>query len=271
MSPVSSAEDDTEEIAVAHVRRLIDIVACTAFFGSSSAAGRSNTKQPNGTKHSDSIETEPFQLQEQSPRSENGSETSPKLKSKDPKVDVDISLYPPPRLGQFYDFFSFSHLMPPVQYIRRSNRPFLEDKTDDDFFQIDVRICSGKPTTIVASRKGFYPAGKHLLVNHTLVGLLQQISRVFDAAYKALTKAFTEHKNFGNLPYGFRANTWVVLPVVGDNPSVFPPFPMEDEIWGGNGGGQGRDSKHDKVQWARNFAILVAMPSQTEEERQIPR
>lgn len=24
--------------------------------------------------------------------------------------------------------------------IRRSNRPFLEDKTEDDFFQIDVRI-----------------------------------------------------------------------------------------------------------------------------------
>lgn len=24
--------------------------------------------------------------------------------------------------------------------IRRSNRPFLEDKTEDDFFKIDVRI-----------------------------------------------------------------------------------------------------------------------------------
>ncbi|CAI9761027.1 unnamed protein product [Fraxinus pennsylvanica] len=133
------------------------------------------------------------------------------------KVDaVAAMMYPPPRLGQFYDFFSFSHITPPVQYIRRSTRPFHEDKTDDDFFQIDVRICSGKPTTIVASRKGFYPSGKCILLSHSLVGLLQQISRIFDSAYKALTKAFTEHNKFGNLPYGFRANTWLVPPIVAE-------------------------------------------------------
>ncbi|WZZ83303.1 hypothetical protein YC2023_103875 [Brassica napus] len=34
------------------------------------------------------------------------------------------------------------------------------------------------------------------------------------AAYDALMKAFIEHNKFGNLPYGFRANTWVVPPVV---------------------------------------------------------
>ncbi|WZY88210.1 hypothetical protein YC2023_044945 [Brassica napus] len=33
-------------------------------------------------------------------------------------------------------------------------------------------------------------------------------------AYDALMKAFIEHNKFGNLPYGFRANTWVVPPVV---------------------------------------------------------
>ncbi|KAE8735453.1 hypothetical protein F3Y22_tig00000340pilonHSYRG00426 [Hibiscus syriacus] len=176
---------------------------------------------------------------------------------------------PPPRLGQFYDFFSFSHLTPPIQYIRRSNRPFLEDKTEDDFFQIDIRVCSGKPMTIVACRKGFYPAGKRPLLCHSLVTLLQQISRVFDAAYKSLMKAFTEHNKFGNLPYGFRANTWVVPPVVADNLSAFPPLPVEDENWGGNGGGQGRDDKQDNRHWAKEFAILAAMPCKTAEERQI--
>ena len=35
--------------------------------------------------------------------------------------------------------------------------------------------------TVVASQKGFYPAGKRLLLSHSLVGLLQQISRVFDS------------------------------------------------------------------------------------------
>lgn len=31
------------------------------------------------------------------------------------KGDTAVSMCPPPRLGQFYDFFSFSHLTPPVQ------------------------------------------------------------------------------------------------------------------------------------------------------------
>jgi len=48
-------------------------------------------------------------------------------------------------------------------------------------WHVQVRACSGKPTTIVASRKGFYPAGKRLLMTHALVPLLQQISRVFDS------------------------------------------------------------------------------------------
>ena len=74
---------------------------------------------------------------------------------------------------------------------------------------------------------------------------------------------------FGNLPYGFRANTWVVPPVVADNPSAFPPLPVEDENWGGNGGRQGRDGKHDNGQWAKEFAILAAMPCKTAEERQV--
>lgn len=74
---------------------------------------------------------------------------------------------------------------------------------------------------------------------------------------------------FGNLPYGFRSNTWVVPPVVADSPSVFPPLPTEDETWGGSGGGQGRDGKHDHRPWAKEFAILAAMPCKTAEERQV--
>ncbi|XVE94173.1 hypothetical protein REPUB_Repub01dG0259100 [Reevesia pubescens] len=254
-------EDYTEDLAIAHIRRLLDIVACTNSFGSPKPPGRTVPKEP-GSKESDASDNGPS----------HGTESSDNSKAKE-KIDAAaaaaVSMCPPPRLGQFYDFFSFSHLTPPIQYIRRSSRPFLEDKTEDDFFQIDVRVCSGKPMTIVASRKGFYPAGKRPLLCHSLVTLLQQISRVFEAAYKALMKAFTEHNKFGNLPYGFRVNTWVVPPVVADNPSAFPPLPVEDENWGGNGGGQGRDGKHDNRQWAKEFAILAAMPSKTAEERQM--
>ncbi|XP_059635933.1 protein REDUCED CHLOROPLAST COVERAGE 2 [Cornus florida] len=287
-------EDYREELAVAHIRRLLDIVACTTFFGVSSSSpkgtGRTSPKEPgpkDGEAGPDNAGCEAASKArggEKKPSSPTGGGQRGRHGVKSPKTevfgndvggesgekgDVAAAMCPPPRLGQFYDFFSFSHLTPPIQYIRRSTRPFLEDKTKDDFFQIDVRVCSGKPMTIVVSRQGFYPAGKHILLSHCLVGLLQEISRVFDSAYKALMKAFTEHNKFGNLPYGFRANTWVVPPVVANNPSLFPPLPVEDENWGGNGGGQGRDSKHDYRQWAKEFSILAAMPCKTAEERQI--
>lgn len=268
-------EDYTEEQAIAHVRRLLDIVACTTFFGSSKSGSRTSVKDP-GTKEAGSGESEAPGSDKNGTDSVSGAESKPKAAEKktcgnasDCAEKGGVSMCPPPRLGQFYDFFSFSHLNPPIQYIRRSTRPFLEDKLEDDFFQIDVKVTSGKPITIVASRKGFYPAGKYPLLCHSLVGLLQEISRPFDAAYKALMKAFTEHNKFGNLPYGFRANTWVVPPVVADNPSVFPLLPVEDENWGGNGGGQGGDGKNDNRQWAKDFAILAAMPCKTAEERQI--
>ncbi|GAY62758.1 hypothetical protein CUMW_220330 [Citrus unshiu] len=72
---------------------------------------------------------------------------------------------------------------------------------------------------------------------------------------------------FGNLPYGFRANTWLVPPSVAESPSNFPCLLAEDENWGGNGGGQGRDGEHDLRPWATEFAILARLPCKTEEER----
>ncbi|XP_047330018.1 protein REDUCED CHLOROPLAST COVERAGE 2 [Impatiens glandulifera] len=265
-------EDYTEEQAISHVRRLLDIVACTTSFGSSS----SKTASRPSHKESVSKDTDSSELEPGSDSSDVTTNAKPKTAAgvasagdAGDKGDIAAVLCPPPKLGQFYDFFSFSHLTSPIQYIRKSSRPFLEDRTQDDFFQIDVRVCTGKPTTIVASREGFYPAGKRSLLCHSLVGLLQQISRIFDAAYKALIKAFIDHNKFGNLPYGFRANTWVVPPMVSENPSIFPPLPVEDENWGGNGGGQGRDGKHDNRPWAKEFAILAAMPCKTADERQI--
>ncbi|KAL1548917.1 Protein REDUCED CHLOROPLAST COVERAGE 2 [Salvia divinorum] len=266
-------EEYTEWQAVDHIRRLLDIASCTTYFGDSLTSPRTGSK--TRTKKFGSPDSSSGSYDAASEFSPNPKCTvSPKSKSGKPEVSAvvtgpDSILYPPPRLGKFYDFFSFSHLTPPIQYIRRSSRPFLEEKTDEDLFQIDVRICTGKPTTIVASRKGFYPAGKRNLVSHSLAGLLKQISRTFYSAFKALMTAFTEHNKFGNLPYGFRANTWLVPSVVSENPSIFPPLPIEDESWGGNGGGQGRDGKHDYRPWAKELAILAAMPSKTSEERQL--
>lgn len=252
-----SVQEDpyTSDLAIAHIRRLLDIVACTTAFGSS--------PQKNGAK-SPTSEQQPVDLPPPpSPPSEAADPQSPNNSKEEPAI------YPPPKLGQFYDFFSLSHLASPVQYIKRSTKDFLKDKREDDLFQIDVKICNGKLVTVVASKNGFYPSGKHNLLCHSLVGLLQQISRAFDGAYKLLMKAFIEHNKFGNLPYGFRANTWVVPPTVADSPSIFPPLPIEDETWNGNGGGQGRDRKHERRQWAKEFSILALMACKTAEERQI--
>lgn len=57
--------------------------------------------------------------------------------------------------------------------------------------------------------------------------------------------------------------------VVAESPSTFPPLPVEDESWGGSGGGQGRDRTHDFRPWAKEFSILAAMPCKTPEERQL--
>lgn len=45
------------------------------------------------------------------------------------------------------------------------------------------------------------------------------------------------------------------------------PLPTEDESWGGNGGGQGRNGEHDHWSWATDFATLASLPCKTEEER----
>lgn len=74
---------------------------------------------------------------------------------------------------------------------------------------------------------------------------------------------------FGNLPFGFRANTWLVPPLAAGAPSSFPPLPVEDENWGGNGGGLGRDNSAGSRPWAQDIAVLAAMPCKTAEERQI--
>uniref|UniRef100_N1R3H2 Uncharacterized protein n=1 Tax=Aegilops tauschii TaxID=37682 RepID=N1R3H2_AEGTA len=136
-----------------------------------------------------------------------------------------------------------------VEVIRRKERNGAAQ--DGDYFEIEVKVCNGKLLHIVASVKGFYLVGKP----HT--------------AYEALTKAFVDHNKFGNLPFGFRANTWLVPPIYVDSATKSPALPAEDENWGGNGGGCGRDGKHDRRRWAREFSILARMPSKTEEERVI--
>lgn len=259
-------EDYADEVqAVAHVRRLLDIVACTTRFSKprrSPGTPESRSKKSRGHQQPKSSSGPP------SP-SDGGAPSSPEL-----SVSSAISenhgmaaVHPTPKLSDFYEFFSFAHLSPPILHLRRCDQKDAQESCDGDYFQMQIKICNGKLIRVVASVKGFYTVEKRFLQSNSLVDLLQQLSRAFANSYESLMKAFVDHNKFGNLPYGFRANTWLVPPSIADSPSDFSSLPTEDESWDGNGGGQGRYGEYDLRSWATDFAILAHLPCKTEEER----
>lgn len=265
-------EDYDEQSATAHVRRLLDIVACTTSFGPSANKDDSSRKNaPGAQDNTSSKKSSKSKRNNRSPPPPTKTSTSPPPPaSKDASVDREGEISNSfPKLGSFYEFFSLSHLTPPIQFIRRATRQQNDDIFVDHLFSLDVKLCNGKLANIEACRKGFYSVGKQRILCHNLVDLLRQLSRAFDNAYDDLIKAFSERNKFGNLPYGFRANTWLIPPVAAQLPSTFPPLPVEDETWGGNGGGLGRDGKSDLLPWANEFLFIASMPCKTSEERQI--
>ncbi|KAL6137794.1 hypothetical protein ACLB2K_063083 [Fragaria x ananassa] len=244
-------EDYTEEAeAVAHVRRLLDLVACTTRF----AKPKRSASAPDSKSKKTAAATT---------TTKSSAPPSPSVSAISESLGM-VAIHPTPKLSDFYDFFSFSHRTPPILHLRRCD---VDDTRVGDYFQMQIKICNGKQIQVVASLKGFYTVGKQFLQSHSLVDLLQQLSTAFANAYESLMKAFVDHNKFGDLPYGFRANTWLVPPSVAESPSIFPSLPTEDENWGGNGGGQGRNGEYDHQQWATDFAILACMPCKTEEER----
>ncbi|XP_066344669.1 protein REDUCED CHLOROPLAST COVERAGE 3-like [Miscanthus floridulus] len=250
----------TAEQAEAHVRRLLDILACTTAF----AKPRDGAAKHKSSKHGrPATPPSPPAPASTGAHGVGGGEAAPPIS----EAHDMAAIRPPPKLGEFYDFFSFAHLTPPVHFIRRKEANGASQ--EGDYFEIEVKVCNGKLLHIVASVKGFYLAGKRHNVSHSLVDLLQQLSNAFANAYEALMKAFVEHNKFGNLPYGFRANTWLIPPIYVDSATKFPALPGEDENWGGNGGGCGRDGKYDRRRWSREFSVLARMPCKTEEERVI--
>ncbi|KAA3462285.1 clustered mitochondria protein-like protein [Gossypium australe] len=261
-------EDYDEEGAVAHVRQALDIVACTTCFGPSATA--KDQIKPDASKNAPAAGEKGSVAAKKTAASTN-KESLSKSPAKDVPVDIDGEMsHSRPKLGSFYEFFSLSHLTPPLQFIRRTAKRHVEEiATDDHLFSLEVKLCNGKLVHVEACRKGFYSVGKQQILCHNLVDLLRQLSRAFDNAYADLMKAFLERNKFANLPYGFRANTWLVPPIAAQSPSNFPPLPTEDETWGGNGGGLGRDGKSDLIPWANEFSFIASMPCKTAEERQI--
>ncbi|KAG0491882.1 hypothetical protein HPP92_005280 [Vanilla planifolia] len=260
-------EDYDEKEATAHVRRLLDIVACVSFFGTaqkdaSSLAPASSVSREGKRAAGACIGGGGAEMgvEKQNPS------------AKEASVDMEPEISGAcPRLGSFYEFFSLAHLTPPVQFIRKTTRIRQEDQQPekDHLFFLEIKLCNGKLVLVEACARGFYSVGKLRILCHDLIDLLRQLSRPFDKAYDDLMNAFLGRNKFGNLPYGYRANTWLVPPFAAQLPTTFPSLPAEDETWGGDGGGCGRNGSSDLIPWANYFRFIRMMPCTTAEERQI--
>ncbi|KMT20309.1 hypothetical protein BVRB_1g003100 [Beta vulgaris subsp. vulgaris] len=275
-----------KESAAAHVRRLLDIVACTTSFGPS--AGSKEGNKTEEVKNARGAQDKSSSAKKSGSKSNNGKQSPATTEDSAGKCSNATILSPSkddismmidgegetnnscPKLGSFYEFFSLAHLSPPLQFIRRASRQTDDQILEDDhLFFLDVKLCNGKLVLVEVCKRGFISIGKHRVLSHNLVDLLRQLSRAFDSAYDELMKAFSERNKFGNLPYGFRANTWLIPPSATHSLSTFPALPVEDETWCGNGGGWGRDGKSDMIPWANEFRFVASMPCKTPEERQI--
>lgn len=103
-------EDYTEPSqSSAHVRRLLDIVACTTRFAKPKAQVEGRAKKARAHAPSGP----------QSPPPPNGEVRPPP--SSEPPVALPVpegyemaAIHPVPKLSDFYEFFSFSHLPPPI-------------------------------------------------------------------------------------------------------------------------------------------------------------
>ncbi|KAG8043671.1 hypothetical protein GUJ93_ZPchr0458g22366 [Zizania palustris] len=230
---VVEEEYASEAAAVAHVRRLLDIVACTTAFA----------KPRDGAKHKSSKHarpaTPPSPSATASPGAHGGGggDAPPISEAHDM-----ASIRAPPRLGEFYDFLSFAHLTPPVHCMTNAA----------------LRFSSCEVCVSVEGDWGLTDGG---CLRYAVIRRKESNGASQEGDYFEI--------EFGNLPYGFRANTWLIPPLYLDSATTSPALPVEDENWGGNGGGSGRDGKYDRRRWAKEFSILARMPCKTEEERVI--
>jgi protein TIF31 len=134
-------EDYDEESATAQVRRVLDIVACTTSFGPSAIKDSKvesckNARGAQDTKTGKKSGKSPANNKQSSPPQSLSTQAS-KDASVEGEEEISNSC---PRLGSFYEFFSLSHLTPPLQFIRRSTREQNDEiLVDDHLFSLEVR------------------------------------------------------------------------------------------------------------------------------------
>lgn len=105
--PLTFSEDYTEPSqSLAHVRRLLDIVACTTRFAKPKC-GAAEGRAKKTRAHASGTQSPPSNGEVRPPPSE-------PLASPVSEGYEMAAIHPIPKLSDFYEFFSFSHLSPPI-------------------------------------------------------------------------------------------------------------------------------------------------------------
>lgn len=120
---------------MAHVRRLLDVVACTTCFGPSPEKPDSvkNAQVKGGGKNPKQTETSP----------------PPKDAVVDEAGETSHSF---PKLGSFYEFFSLAHLTPPLQCkILFLSVTFKIRCPDSQSICVDIRLVAKRETEDIAA------------------------------------------------------------------------------------------------------------------------
>lgn len=121
-----------EEQAITHVRRLLDIVACTTRFG----------KPKRGLSSPDSKPKKNGKAQNQNksglgpPNGVGSPSSEPPVSPISESVGM-VAIHTTPKLSDFYEFFSFSHISPPI--LRGYPYPFLF------VYPFFLRLCLDSP------------------------------------------------------------------------------------------------------------------------------
>ncbi|VAH79996.1 unnamed protein product [Triticum turgidum subsp. durum] len=157
-----------EDSALVHVRRLLDIVACTASFGSPpppppppSPKDADATKEPSNSSSKPAAAASSGGRRMGSPPplpKESAAKDANAASAKEDAVSAELEAEMSgacPRLGAFYEFFSLANLSPPLHFIKRVTQPRQEEQpSDDHLFFLEQSFVMGNFSLLKLGERG---------------------------------------------------------------------------------------------------------------------
>lgn len=321
------------ESAIINVRRVLDLVSCTTFMGQSfdkdnfynddyedyveEQSANTSRDSVNGRKiakhqvmkiedvgNTQKLSNKNYNSKNSASGDQESNHNCKKCVTEEALVaglaevdeESEFGLWKPPRLGDFYKFFSMQKILHDdpngcgkyplieIQWLKDLTTESDASYDEDDFFVLDVSIYNVERNgnislSIVGCKQGFYvdssnKSQRKNTLKHSLLHVLRCECSTFRESYASLLQRFTQRNAWGNIPAGLRSNTWLVPPgVVGDNTTdidqnrnTLLPLPIEDPVWNGNDGGHYRQfcvAPNNEIihqrDWRQDFQRIAMM------------